>query len=576
MVIPNNIVSEDKVREIQKETLDIIAKALTKSFGPKGSTTAFVKNLDQNGVNIVLEYTKDGHTIIKNIQFINPIERSVQDLLTDLTRYIVKEVGDGTTSAIILCKTIFDALLEDENLKKYPPADILSAMDSFIKDVSAQILARGKECTIDDIYNIALISTNNNTEIAGTIRSIYEQFGLDIFIDVGISTEVDNIVKQYDGMTLETGYTDPCFINMKEKKSSYIPNPKIYCFNDPIDTPEQLAFLDAILCENILEPANPNSVKEFTPTVIFCKHLTPDSSSYFETVVKLMKAHPGQIPLLIVSDIHQEYLYEDIRQMCGAPLIKKYLNPDIQKADQLQGLAPTADTIFDFCGHAEAVESDAFKTKIIRPEKMFNEDGSYSDDYNALISILEDSIQKAKDEDADQSTKYQLKRRLNSLKGNMVDFLVGGITVSDRNNLKASVEDAVLNCRSAAVNGVGYGANYMAYSTIDEYDLPEDELGRLIYEIFHKAYRNLTKILYSTIITDDKEIDDAIIKSLRNGCPMNIRTKEYDGLVKSSIKSDIVILETVGKMIGLMFTTNQYLVPTPMHNIYTDYSKSEK
>ena len=71
-----------------------------------GSTTAIVKNIDKNGVNIAIEYTKDGHTIVKNIQFLNPVERSVQDMLTELTRYVVKEVGDGTTSAIILCKTM--------------------------------------------------------------------------------------------------------------------------------------------------------------------------------------------------------------------------------------------------------------------------------------------------------------------------------------------------------------------------------------------------------------------------------------------------------------------------------------
>ena len=67
--IYSNIVSENKVREKQKETLQIIADALTKSFGPKGSTTAIVKNMDKNGVNISLDYTKDGHTIVKSIAF---------------------------------------------------------------------------------------------------------------------------------------------------------------------------------------------------------------------------------------------------------------------------------------------------------------------------------------------------------------------------------------------------------------------------------------------------------------------------------------------------------------------------
>ena len=57
---------------------------------------------------------------------------------------------------------------------------------------------------------------------------------------------------------------------------------------------------------------------------------------------------------------------------------------------------------------------------------------------------------------------------------------------------------------------------------------------------------------------------------MNNGMPMNIRTEEFDGKVKSSIKSDIMVLETVGKIIGLMATCNQFVVPSPMHNVYVD------
>jgi hypothetical protein len=50
---------------------------------------------------------------------------------------------------------------------------------------------------------------------------MYEKYGMDVFIDVGISTETSNIVKEYDGMTLDTGYTDICFINNKQDNCSY-------------------------------------------------------------------------------------------------------------------------------------------------------------------------------------------------------------------------------------------------------------------------------------------------------------------------------------------------------------------
>jgi chaperonin GroEL (HSP60 family) len=130
MKIYSNIVPEEKVREVQKETLNIICDALCKSFGPKGSSTAFVKNIDPKGVNVTIEHTKDGHTIVKNIQFLHPIERSVQDILTDLTRYVVNEVGDGTTSAIILCKTVFDKLCDNSIIIENSPADTLNRINA--------------------------------------------------------------------------------------------------------------------------------------------------------------------------------------------------------------------------------------------------------------------------------------------------------------------------------------------------------------------------------------------------------------------------------------------------------------
>ena len=564
MKIYSNIVPESKVREIQKETLSIISKALCNSFGPKGSSTAFVKNTDTKGVNIAVDHTKDGHTIVKNIQFLHPIERSVQDILTDLTRYVVKEVGDGTTSAIILCKAVFDKLCSANITTN--PADTVKEMDRIIKEISNRIMAKSRECTLDDIYNIALISTNNNEEIAAIIKSLYEKYGMDVYIDVGVSTVTDNIVKEYDGMTLDTGYTDICFVNNKQDNCSYIRNPKIYCFQDPIDTPEMTGMVQTIIDRNIIDAYRPNSVKMPVPTVIFCKAISPDTASYFEKVVQLMNSYDN-VPLLIVSDIHQDYLYEDIAKMAGAPFIKKYLNLEMQIEDQENGLAPTLENICDFCGTADLVQSDEAKTKVIRPAKMFKEDGSYSDEYKSMLAYLKTQIEKCKNEDAGVEATARAKRRYNCFKGNMVDFLIGGITLSDRNNLKAAVEDAVLNCRSAAVNGVGYGANYMAYSTLAGMIYEEEYKDNPVVKILYDAYVMLLKILFGTVYTDT-EVEVILLDCITNECPPNIRTEKYDKTVLSSIRSDIVILETINKILSLMFITNQYLVQTPAHNVY--------
>ena len=445
-------------------------------------------------------------------------------------------------------------------------------MDEFhriIDVIKERIMSKARELTVEDTYNICMISTNGNEEMSKTLYQIYKKYGTDVFIDVLLSPEKDNIVKEYDGMTLETGFSNMCFINDRSNNSARIPKPKIYCFDDPIDTPEMLALVDKILSNNILEPLRPNSTKELQPTVILCKRISPDTSSYMEHIIKLMTANPGSIPLLIVSDITQEYIYEDIAQMCGAKFIKKYLNPDMQKKDQEAGLAPTIETICDFCGYADEVRSDSFKTQIIRPSKMFNDDGSYSEEYNTLVEYLKTQVQKAKNEAAGLKTISTARRRYNSLKGSMVDFMIGGITLADREALKASVEDAVLNCRSASKHGVGYGANYMAFKTIKEM-LKEPEYENNFYlKLLDRCYNELMYTLYRTIYP--MEYKNIIEKSCENGCPLNIRTNKYDHTVLSSINSDVIILDTLDKLLTMMYITNQYLVPTPANNIYESW-----
>lgn len=557
--IYSNIVSEEKVREKQKETLQLISDSLSKSFGPKGSATAIVTDMDSQSKNISLEYTKDGHTIIKNIAFQYPIERSVQNILTELTRYVVKEVGDGTTSAILLCNSIFKCLCENDAFKNALPTDIISRFHETICEVNKRIADKAWECTLDDIYNIALISTNNNEELSKTLYQVYKNIGLDVYINVSTSNEINTLVKDYTGMTLDTGFTDICFVNNKINNSAVIPNPRIYAFNDPIDTPEMLSLLDAILQTNIL--SHTNSPADMIPTVILSKALSPDSSSFFETIVQLMNRYPGAIPLLMVSDIHQDDLYEDITKMCGCPVIKKYIDPDIQKKEIETGLAPTPETVCNFYGTAKQVESDQYITKFIEPSKMFDENGNYSKDYNMMLNYLESQVEKAKNENQGIREIARLKRRLNSFKGKMADFLVGGITTSDKLNLKAAADDAVLNCRSAVKDGVGYGANFMALSTLHKMK-QEQKYPNPIINSLYDAYKDVYKILYGD------EYEKIIEESIANNCPLNIRTNEYDHKVISSIKSDIAILETIDKILTLMFTCNQYLVQAPVCNVY--------
>lgn len=559
MTVFSNVVKESKLREVQLATLKLVKEVLSNSFGPMGSNTVIKKD------NVATQYTKDGHTILSNLHLNGSIESTVVDELCDLTRHIVKEVGDGTTSAVILSSLIFEKLCEMKT-EGMLPADIIKNFQDRVDLICEKIKANGKSATIDDIYNIALISTNNNIEVAQNIKTIYEEYGLDVFIDVGISNTQDNLVKAYDGMTLETGYSDSCYVNNKDG-SSRIRNARIYVFEDPIDTPEMIGLFESIVYSNIYGPMSGDErFTEVIPTVVMAPKLTRDLTTYMDRLVEFMYKAPidNRPPFLLITNIYQVDQFMDIAMLCKAKLIKKYIDPNLQQRDIENGSAPTPETVASFYGMADLVEADAIKTKFINPLGMYKDESKteYSDTFNALLNQLEAELKVAYENNEDANVTGTLKRRINSLKANMVDFLIGGVTVADRDALRDLVEDAVLCCRSAVKNGVGYGANYEAFKVLSElYDGKDVFLSTL-----YQSYSEIECLLYSSIGLDDVDVD----RSLNEGCPINLRTREYDHKVLTSISSDITILETISKIVTLMFTSNQFLVQTPLDNKYMD------
>lgn len=590
----NNIVSKHILREVQEETLATISNVLRNSYGPDGSTTEIRTMIDKKDSGRT-DYTKDGHKILGAIKFNKPIELSIIDDLRNITRNTVKEVGDGTTSSVILSYMLFhklNAYCVENNVSE---KEIISVVDNMASKLYDIIRSNGRKTTLDDIYNIAYTSTDGDEEIASNIKNIYETYGDGVYIDVGISNTENNLVKAYDGFTLDSGYFNPNFINNAEKSTSEIRDAHIYIFEDPIDTPEMLSLLGTIVMENILIPANQRAnektmkdqpIRPEVPTVILSPKYSNDIRSEMDKVLQAIGNYPPAVrpKLLMVTNINRiDYLY-DLAKLSGAKLIKKYIDPEIQKLDVERGLAATPETVHEFAGKAELVVSDVKTTKIINPQYMFNTDGTKTDIYENLIKSLKAELHKLEETKTELTEMNKLRRRIQSLECNMVDYLIGGISYTDRDAKKDLVEDAVLNCRSAAEHGVGYGANFEALKACFQLktellgkeailsDKPYkygDDINKDTICLMTDAYTDLFELIYSKDNTKDvTELNKIVNDSMKYDCPLNLRTNEYDKKVLSSIRSDIVILDAIINIIGLMFKTNQYLLPDPMLNTY--------
>lgn len=583
--IRSNIVSDKSLKVVQGSVLRMLKSAIEKSLGPAGSNTLILKG--NSDASLVAEYTKDGHNILKNIKFQNPIEMSIQSDIEEITRHVEATVGDGTSTAVILSSLIFDrltALSTDEN-----PFEIIRSFKKAVEEIKKEILSHGHECTLEDIYHIALISTNNNEEIASSLRDIYKEYGMNVFIDVSASTDGNSYLRDYDGLTLDVGYSDSAYINTPEG-ASYIQHPRVYVFKDPIDAPNMVAFFEKIISENIWNPVVSRNRDAIVPTVILAPKISRDMTQLLIQLTQLLHQFPAtqstqKPPILIVTNIFgmSADLMTDIAALCGAKLIINYIDPKNEKIDQEKGLAPTVDNVVDFsCGTCEAVEADASKTKFINPSKMYQKDENGEDildengrpipagPYKALLEDLEVEIKRAYRNSESAGTIGGLKRRLNALKANMVEYVIGGVAISDRDSLRDLVEDAVLNCRSAAQNGVGYAANFEGFHASKKLAEKETDLKmKEYYSLIHEAYAEFIRILYSISIPD-KEFCDKVLDAVDNGHsgPYNISTKSFDGKVLTAINTDPIIMDTIAKIVTLMFTCNQALVQAPNLNIY--------
>ena len=598
MELISNVINNDHLSDLYIQILEDLGNILERSYGPYGSNS-----LIQKGQNAFPIYTKDGHTILSNVRYHNIIEKTITSNILSITEYIVKGttgVGDGTTSAVLLARNILRNLInlqkayKDKNLY-IAPIQIVRTFQKIVAEMCKTIRENGRPFKLSDAKNISLISTNGDVDIANEIMNLYESLGKEVYISLNTTSQKNDIVSIYDGLILESGIIEEAYINNPEDKTCVLNRPRIYAFIDPIDTPEMINYFDTIVNNNIYEPIlyqtgkltakkdeNGNDLPfehtEVIPTVIITPKISRDASALMEHITRVMENFTGasvrkRPPILVITNLGEvdQDQYGDIMQMCGCPAIKKYIDPRIQAQDQASGTAPTMETVDKFFGSAELVKSDQYKTSFINPQDMMKAvktlEGEVnlikSDKYNSLVAFLEEEIRKAYENKLDYVKIHHLKKRLNSLKAAFVEWYVGGVSPADRDQRSATIDDAVRNCRSAAADGVGYGANIEGFRAISNYVPEQDnDFEDDIVDCIKRAYFDVIRLLYKEYATLNNLDVDKLVSSMVDKEPPNATGENYP--VLSSISSDIMILEGISNLITIMATSNQYICPEPI------------
>ena len=185
---------------IVSDCLGYCAALVGATYGPRGK---FVILTD--GKKSVT--TKDGVSVLRALNFDNPTESGVLEVIRGAALDTLEKAGDGTTSTIILANLIYARFKQDDFMDK----------DRIIKDILANIQLKSKSISIGDkeIYDVALTSVAGDVALARAVTDAFEyaqKNNLKTVIAVQ-NNGGDTFCKTGDSMSFSANVIDTAFYN---------------------------------------------------------------------------------------------------------------------------------------------------------------------------------------------------------------------------------------------------------------------------------------------------------------------------------------------------------------------------
>ena len=114
-MLRTNIISNEDLKKIMFETLQFLSNTLSRTLGPFGTTTIIQDRMLNHTI------TKDGYTLLKKIYIEEEEARTILDLVKKISRNLVRRVGDGSTSSIIIANSLYRFMTELMLQHQLPP-----------------------------------------------------------------------------------------------------------------------------------------------------------------------------------------------------------------------------------------------------------------------------------------------------------------------------------------------------------------------------------------------------------------------------------------------------------------------
>jgi chaperonin GroEL (HSP60 family) len=452
--------------------------------------------------------TKDGFRVMNNHLYDDVPYEATFRMIRDLSSIMNQEVGDGTTSVVIIAAAIYKEMIK--YLKKHrdiTPYGVKNIFNVILKQVSKlldehyvyHLTNLSHEQKVKIYEKIATIAANNDAQIGKTVADIYAKSGSDYtYIDIQESMNEKDITDVNIGFEITSGYIDRHMVTSADGISAEYQNPLYLIIDGPLiaeDLPSLSQWVDWSLRINkplVLIAAEYQ--KEIFDFLVKCR-TTGFNMPTKDGMVSV------RVPILaIILDTRSEYgmsRLQDLECALGAKALTtnrgKLMEPPENMAD------------FNILvGRSDSVLS--------KPHYIRIRGGAGSrEERDARIAEIERDIAATIDSSQhgvlEAGRIEMLRRRAGMLQGEMHIIRVGGDSYKEKRNRALIYEDAVMAVKNSIKHGVILGGNVSIYHAITSFreDLMHDIIG-IFEEGTHNVMINSSQTKLTRVVSDILDI----------------------------------------------------------------------
>jgi len=558
-LIRSNVINSELSKQLIQGTLEDIANILAKTLGPYGSTTI----IEDRMVNHTI--SKDGYTLLNKIRYEGEVPPTTHELVKSVSRSLVREVGDGSTSSIVISNALLKNLNKGQLIKQLPSKEVLDYLSAIEEYLTDAILERSIAITdknFDVIKNIASIANNNDDKAGDLIYNLYKEIGKDGFINLEKSPIEEDSYEISKGVELPRGYIHNIFANTSNKIDYSVEKPFIFLCNDVLTEEDQT------LVAELLGIALSNA----KPLVFIAK-------GYSSEIANMLKINNNSArDTLQIADT--DYAFVNKNHFDSFDDLALYLNATVYDKYNNNPISDDKNDLMKMLGMAEKVIMDDSTTKLI---------GGWAnaDKIKERIELIDEFIIDVKSQDKARDIEkdlYNLQKRKANLGCKTATLYVGGNSEIEKETRMYLMEDAIYACRSAIKHGYISGGNlvipkiisqnstdiatFLAAKDINKSISEDDlylillELIDILFESFAESFRTVLRNINSELV-DDTFIYNTINKCIADSSFFNIKSHRYesdlDTKVINSAMTDIQIMKASFSIVGLMYTSNQFI-----------------